>query len=1771
VQKAGGKIEQSFDIGDISVVEVQSDKVEELSEAIGVEQISTEKEYVAFLADRIPAFSIDTIWASNITGKNVKIAILDTGVGPHDAVNVANGASFVEGESADDQNGHGTHVAGIAQGVAKDAVIYNAKVLNKNGGGTTSQILAGINWAVQQDADIISMSFGGMFTELDGPLASAVKEAIQNGVVFVVASGNCKTGCGGFYGVTTPGNVKEVITVGAVDDNNVVASFSSGDTFDGYIKPDVVAPGIDITSAWLNNGEKTLSGTSMSAPFTAGIIALLLEKEPGLTHEQVKQRLESTATDMGDTGKDGMYGSGLVDTSIFTGVESSPSAINTTNEIIPSDVIINELSNYTILENETNYQKVMYHSNDGKNYTATFSIGRRNDSESNFAAQMFISYVPLEPSTIYSATLEFAPSAPLSPTPGYARFTIKTSGGSIYSANNYALPQEFLDFLANMEYGADIAIMIIQFTSPSSDGTYQAFSELLKSDGTSYSPKIEDFEGGPYDFTVDSSTTGSGSCDRDRDCGTNGFTGSTWCQNGDVYQRYRDWDCINSGTSSSYCFPDMSNRIAENCLWDCINGRCGTQEELCIDADDDGIGLDFPCPIFGDCDDNDATVYGGAPELCDGKDNDCDDSIDEGFSDIQESCDDTIDNNCNGQTNEGCCGNGVCNTAGGESSSSCSTDCFGKLKIISIVSAPSEVEQGQTVSIVANVKNIGTLSKTLKFEAGIAPDAWAGTIFSNLSAQYYFTITKCCPGNEYYTAKELTLSGGESQEVTFTLKAPSAGSVNACYDGVATKSAWDVSHTVVVGLYEACGEGYVDEATQNIKVKDKYCSKQSDCNLPNEKCLIKNGVGTCQPNLCIDSCTSSTYGCNGNTITHCELNSQGCYVWKDTSTTCGAGKTCSSGKSTCETAAPKTVPSLEGFNELVLRQPGDFVRLSLDHKENEVITLEYDETAFTLDTSTCPSKTFTISKDVECKFRISQSAQTKEYVIGLKNGQSGKVKITNNPSGIILTNKEKLHARFPNAPNDVKSLLAQAYAFARKNNLVIYDLKDYIGGQHPWGIFDTYQEQPLHPFILDPANNYATEVGELIREKCNTQSCQSSIILGDDYIIPHYRRDVQFLNNYILFKEVEVDRIYSEIPYVNRKDKPFSQFDDLFYFDGDYKGKKFVIIKPASISPAMEEALTRFKTALTTKFKPVYETVDASTVYCNDGTFYSKFDGATLLLLGTKDNNQAYNCMPFASELESTNTAFIEINPWDGNNHAIIVNTDDSKVLDGFTAIVDTGEYKKALSKIYWFIEVGLDVGGYLSILCSAGSRLPCDYIVDGASTEFYCTFKQDLIACAVSTASLAIPYVPTAPVKAKIKAFVKDYGQWSVKLIAQSGDSFVKLLMRAYKRGKLDTVFDLFKKLASCFSTSGFTVQSVCPDPDDIANLIKKSPSIADKGIDIAKSDIHLVRRMGRAAGINIPDSKISRMFDSEIKVDVSEISNFKVADPEKPFVGTMEGLKGEKYYFKIQWGADEVNTAARERISYRLNYLLDETDQAVVVPKARIMDNVNVGSPEKAYGILTEDLGGPNALSLYEQNINKWGTGPEGQLQFFRFSDKISDAQRNVMSKQIVRDFLFGSGDRNLANAIILPNGKVGFIDYQQTFIVGKAGGKVLLSPMLDVPPTFEKMFLKDPKLNPLYKFPQFRDMIDNWHLYSDGSTGSLQMRKKILDTLEPEMQKLKKLSADDFEFALKMEDLSHITPEMQQVKSALFGSNGQNGRIAQFANDFNKVKKQVEDQLK
>ncbi|MFF5444871.1 S8 family serine peptidase [Streptomyces sp. NPDC012888] len=262
----------------------------------------------------------DKAWAAGYDGKGVKIAVLDTGIDathPDLAGQVAAAQDFTGSGSTADRFGHGTHVASIAagtgaksgvhKGVAPGAGLLNAKVLDDNGSGDDSGILAGMEWAVGQGAHVLNLSLGGPDGPGTDPLEAAVdKLTADKGVLFAISAGNDGPGPGT---LGSPGSAQAALTVGAVDDADALAGFSSTGprTGDGAIKPDVTAPGVDTTAAAAPGsvierevGQKppgylTISGTSMAAPHAAGAAALLKQQHPGWTGADLKAVLTASA------------------------------------------------------------------------------------------------------------------------------------------------------------------------------------------------------------------------------------------------------------------------------------------------------------------------------------------------------------------------------------------------------------------------------------------------------------------------------------------------------------------------------------------------------------------------------------------------------------------------------------------------------------------------------------------------------------------------------------------------------------------------------------------------------------------------------------------------------------------------------------------------------------------------------------------------------------------------------------------------------------------------------------------------------------------------------------------------------------------------------------------------------------------------------------------------------------------------------------------------------------------------------------------------------------------------------------------------------------------------------------------------------------------------------------------------------------------------------------------------------------------------------------
>ncbi|MFN2347395.1 MAG: S8 family serine peptidase, partial [Dermatophilaceae bacterium] len=243
----------------------------------------------------------------------------------------------------DDVYGHGTHVAGIITGngaasdgeivgVAPDAVIMNGKVLDDFGFGSDSQIIAGMEWAASEGADVINMSLGlpGGYTDGTDPMPMAVDElSAAHDVLFVIAAGNE----GGYGTITTPGSSASALTVSAVNAADEPTWFTSrGPRSDGGAKPDIAAPGEDILAPWVGWPDApepylSASGTSMAAPHVAGVAALLAQSRPELDGQQLKSVLVGSAEDVAasvlDVGSGRVFAPSALDQQVYT----SPSAL----------------------------------------------------------------------------------------------------------------------------------------------------------------------------------------------------------------------------------------------------------------------------------------------------------------------------------------------------------------------------------------------------------------------------------------------------------------------------------------------------------------------------------------------------------------------------------------------------------------------------------------------------------------------------------------------------------------------------------------------------------------------------------------------------------------------------------------------------------------------------------------------------------------------------------------------------------------------------------------------------------------------------------------------------------------------------------------------------------------------------------------------------------------------------------------------------------------------------------------------------------------------------------------------------------------------------------------------------------------------------------------------------------------------------------------------------------------------------------------------------
>lgn len=306
----GGKLQRNYSsaVNGFSASGLSETEAKRLAADPAVAKVVQNKKFsINATQDNPPSWGLDRIDQADTAGdkkytypdsagEGVTAYVIDTGVRvSHKDFEgrAAHGFDAVDNDdSADDGNGHGTHVAGTiagtAHGVAKKAKVVAVRVLDDNGSGTTEQVVAGIDWVTKnhKGPSVANMSLGG---GADEALDAAVSKAIASGVTFAVAAGNESTDAS----QGSPARVKEAITVASSTKDDAQSEFSNF----GQIV-DIYAPGSDITSAWNDSdeGTKTISGTSMATPHVVGAAAIYLGAHQDATPEQVATALTDGAT-----------------------------------------------------------------------------------------------------------------------------------------------------------------------------------------------------------------------------------------------------------------------------------------------------------------------------------------------------------------------------------------------------------------------------------------------------------------------------------------------------------------------------------------------------------------------------------------------------------------------------------------------------------------------------------------------------------------------------------------------------------------------------------------------------------------------------------------------------------------------------------------------------------------------------------------------------------------------------------------------------------------------------------------------------------------------------------------------------------------------------------------------------------------------------------------------------------------------------------------------------------------------------------------------------------------------------------------------------------------------------------------------------------------------------------------------------------------------------------------------------------------------------------
>lgn len=665
-------------------------------------------------------------------------------------------------------------------------------------------------------------------------------------------------------------------------------------------------------------------------------------------------------------------------------------------------------------------------------------------------------------------------------------------------------------------------------------------------------------------------------CYSDSDCGEIGWINNPWCspegENGDLYQTYRTYKCYNPGTPSSYC----SNHIDQT-----------KKKQDCLDTSYGPWGKDF-CLLDNVHHSRDIYEKGCKNKACysdDSKDDtakvkDCNYNCYDGKCLCQ-----NTDNNCGYEPNcENCNSNDGWACIGGNIKEYrdhyCSDANLVNIHCDYTYSNRYDCDNDDEYITSNFCKDDGNVYRTYRdyycsngnclyndndilqeeckygCENGeckedpckgiTCPDKCEGDIKKyngQCSNGYCFYSSKDCNDNNYYDEAEYYCSGSQ-------LRKHSKYYDYTCLNNDCTIDKWEWKDDQLVENCEyGCNNNKCNPNPCPISdgsSQDCDCDSDADCPI-GYYCDEKIGYGACSHQ---DKCKNyGEYYCKyTNDIYKCENNG---YYYEEIPV-----KTCR-GNYICDTNLVKTTHDCTIITQpiglkieeaepgiKVYKQPSDYVTINIYSPISQNINFDYNNDVFTLIEGPCTKgQTSLIAGNNKCKFLIENNIGTYSFKARDKEVL---LNIIDNPSLLIMTNKDKLYDRYYNDKNGVDKVLKKTYQTAETTNGIVYDLDDYITVNHPFDLvnFDNYQENPLNPLMND--NSYSSVVGLFIQEKCG--ECKNIIILGDDYVVPYYRKSVPIAERTLFSNKVQSDNVYSDIVYIPTTTSTFFNLDFHTFF-----------------------------------------------------------------------------------------------------------------------------------------------------------------------------------------------------------------------------------------------------------------------------------------------------------------------------------------------------------------------------------------------------------------------------------------------------------------------------------------------------------------------------------------------------------------------------------------------------------------------------------------------